>query len=124
MILRRPEFAFFLQLFERRNDHGQQLQNDRRRDVGHDAQRENRQPAEHAAAEQIEVAEQRALILLEELLEAVGVDAGSGDVPAQAVDGQQSQREQDAACADPESERRCMASRNFMATSLCCSLAS
>ena len=41
------EFAFFLQLFERRNHHREQLQNDGRRDVRHDAQGENGQPAEH-----------------------------------------------------------------------------
>jgi hypothetical protein len=44
------QFAFLLQLFERRDHHGQQLQNDRRRDVRHDAQGENRQPADVAAA--------------------------------------------------------------------------
>ena len=52
------QFAFLLQLLERRNHHGQQLQNDRRRDVRHDAQREDRQAADLAAAEQIEEAEE------------------------------------------------------------------
>ena len=61
------EFAFFLQALEVRPDHGHQLQDDRGRDVGHDAQGENRQPAEIAAAEQVDDAQDRALILLEEL---------------------------------------------------------
>ena len=101
------QLAFLLQLFERRDHHGQQLQDDRRRDVGHDAQREDRQPADVAAAEQVEEAEDGALVALEELFQAVGVDAGSRDVPAQAVDRQQRQREQDtlAQIRDPKNVR-------------------
>ena len=38
----------------------------------------------------------RALVLLEELLQQVGVDAGRGDVAAQAIHRQQAQREQNA----------------------------
>src|SRR5207237_4107439 len=69
--------------------------NDRRRDIGHDAQSENRETAKHAAAEQIEETEQRSLVLLDELLKALGIDAGDGDMPAQSIDRQKSQREQD-----------------------------
>ena len=82
------QFAFLLEFFERRDHHLQQLQNDGRGDVGHDAQGKDGEPAEHAAAEQIDEAEQRAGILLEELRQAVGIDPRRRDVPAEPVHGQ------------------------------------
>ena len=39
--LLRPALAFLLQLFQRRVDAGEELEDDRRRDVGHDAQAED-----------------------------------------------------------------------------------
>ncbi len=89
------EFAFFLQALEIRPGHGHQLQNDGGGDVGHDAQGEDGQPAEIAAAEQVDDAQHRSLILLEELGEHVGIDARGGQESAQAVDSQHSQRKQD-----------------------------
>ena len=77
-----PEFAFLLQLFERRDDNREQLQDDGRRDVRHDAQRKDGQSAEIAAAEHIDEAEQRALTAGEKVRQFVGVYAGSRDVPA------------------------------------------
>ncbi len=90
------ELAFLLQALEIGPDDHQQLQNDRRRDVRHDAERENRQPAKIAAAEKIDNAEHRALILLEELLERIGVDSGRGNESAEAIHRQQGQRKQHA----------------------------
>ena len=90
-----PEFAFFLQLFKRWHHYCQQLQDDRRSDVGHDAQSENGQPPETSPAEHIQVAEQSALILPEELFQFVRVDPRGRDVPTQAIHRQQSQREQE-----------------------------
>ena len=57
-----PELAFLLQFFERGHHDGHQLQDDRRRDVRHDAEREDRQAADIAAREQVEEAEDRALL--------------------------------------------------------------
>ena len=61
------QFAFLLQLFERGDDHGEQLQDDGRRDVGHDAQGEDGQPPDVAAREQVEEAEDGALVAREEV---------------------------------------------------------
>ena len=59
--------------------------------------RKDRHAAQHAAAEQIEVAEESTgSVAHEELLELVGVDPGRGDVGAYAVHSEQTQREQDA----------------------------
>ena len=90
------QFAFFLQLGQRLIHHGQQLQNDGRRDVGHDAQGENGQPLELAAGEQIDEAQEAAVVLLEVLLQLVGVHPRRGNVAAQPVHRQQAEREPDA----------------------------
>src|SRR5215467_6880948 len=68
------EFAFLLQLGQRLIHNRQQLQDDGRGDVGHDAQGEDGQTTQLAATEQVDKAKKRALILLEELLQLVGVD--------------------------------------------------
>ena len=49
-----------------------------------------------SAAEQIDESEERSAILVEELGQHVGVDAGRGDVPAQPINGQQAKRKQNA----------------------------
>ena len=90
-----PEFAFFLQLGQRLVDHGEQLQNDGRGDVGHDTQGENRHAANLPAGKQIDETEQTTLLALKVAFERSGVDAGRGDVPAQAIHEQQAQRKQD-----------------------------
>ena len=82
------QLAFLLEFFKSGNHHRQQLQNDGRSDVGHDAQGEDGQPAEHAAAEQVDKAEQRTRILLEELSQPVGIDSRRRDVTAKPVHGQ------------------------------------
>ena len=88
------EFAFLLQLSQGLIHYRQQLQDDGRRDVGHDAQSENGQLAQLPATEQIHETQERAPVLLEELLQLVGIDAGRRDVPAKTIHGQQSQRKQ------------------------------
>src|SRR5262249_45982315 len=60
------------------------------------AEREDREAPEHAAAEQVEHAEDAARVLIEEIVERVSVDAGRGDMAADAVHRQQGEREQDA----------------------------
>src|SRR5208337_1008101 len=67
---------------------------DRRRDVGHDAQSKNGETAQVAAAEHIDEPKRRAALLVEELFERRGVDAGRGNVAAQPVNGQHGQGEQ------------------------------
>ena len=100
--------AFFLQLGQRLIHHRQQLQNDRRRDVRHDAQGENRQPPQVAAAEQIDKAQHRASVLLEELRQPVAVDPRRRDVAADAIHRQQAEREQHALAqvGNPEDVRQ------------------
>src|SRR5438445_5810760 len=88
------EFTFLLQLSQGLIHYRQQLQDDGRRDVGHDAQSENGQLAQLPATEQIHETQERAPVLLEELLQLVGIDAGRRDVPAKTIHGQQSQRKQ------------------------------
>src|SRR5207253_3233387 len=88
------EFAFFLQLCERLIDDGKQLENDRRRDVRHDAEGEDSEFAEIAAGEEIDQAEGGAGVLIEELGEHVGVDAGGGDVRTETIYGEHAKREE------------------------------
>ena len=90
------EFAFLLELRERLIDDGEQLEDDRRRDVRHDAESEDGKLAEVSAGEEVDQAESGAGVRIEELGEHVGVDAGGGDVPAEAIDGQHAKREEDA----------------------------
>ena len=82
-----PQLALFLKLFERRDDDGQQLQDDRRRDVGHDAQREDRELAELPPGEKIHEAKGCTLRLLEQPLQLFGVNTGSWNVPSDAING-------------------------------------
>ena len=103
-----PHLAFFLQLGQRFVHHREQLQNNGGGNVGHDAEGENRHPAQVAAAKQVDEAEHTAAVLLEELRQPVTVDAGRGDVSANAVDSQQAQREQHppAQVGNPEDVRQ------------------
>src|SRR5579872_2597583 len=90
------EFALFLQALEIRPGHGHQLQNNGGGDIGHDAQGEDGEPAEIAAAEQVDDAQDRSMILPTELGENVRIDARGGQESAQPVNRQYSQRKQDA----------------------------
>ncbi len=83
------EFAFFLQFGERLIDHRQQLQNDGRCDVRHDSEGEDGEAAELASGEKIHETEESAAVLIEELLQLVGIHSGSRNVTAQAVNGEQ-----------------------------------
>src|SRR5208283_1635646 len=79
-----------------------------RRNVRHDAQGENREPPQVAAAEQIDKAQHRAPVLLEELRQPVAVDPGRRDVAADAIHRQQAEREQHALAqvGNPEDVRQ------------------
>ena len=79
------EFAFLLQLGQGFINHCQELQDDRRRNVRHDAEGKDGHAAKLAAGKEVHEAEHRAAILLEELLQLIGIDAGSRDVAAQTV---------------------------------------
>ena len=99
------EFAFLLQFLERRNHHGQQLQDDRRRDVRHDAQREDRQAPECAAGEQIEEAEEASRrCCLKNSSNRSSVDSRASGCGRPGGRPPAGQREQDAACGGPERE--------------------
>ena len=81
------DLAFLGELFQRRHDHLQQLQDDRGGDVGHDPEREQRDPRQAAAGEQVQVAEDpRAAELLLDVVDGREVDARHGHVRAEAVD--------------------------------------
>src|SRR5213075_931075 len=89
-----PEFAFFLQLRQWLIHNGEQLQNDRRCDVRHDAEGKNRHAANVAAGKDVHKTQQRAAVLLDELLKQHRVDARDRNVPANPVNRQQPQRKQ------------------------------
>ena len=73
-------FALFAQCFKRRQHVRQHLHNDRCRDVGHDAERKNREARQGATGEHVEEPENAPLLIIEELLEGVGVDTGNGNM--------------------------------------------
>ncbi len=87
------EFALLLELFKRRNDYREQLQNDGCRNVRHDAQREDGELADIAAGEQIEEPEDRSRRRAENGFPFLHVDAGRGHLASQTVYRQQAQRE-------------------------------
>ena len=83
------DLAFFLELLQRGDDDGQQLQDDRGGDVGHDPQREEREAREAAAREEVEEAEDvGAAEVALQFLDGVDVDARRRDVGAQPVEQQ------------------------------------
>ena len=91
--------AFFSQLFEPRNDHGEQLHDDARGDVGHHADREHGQLQQRTAGEQVD---QRvdlpgfpAAGLLDALLHVGVVHAGRRQRGAEAVEHDDAEGEQD-----------------------------
>ena len=90
------QFTFLLQLGQRLVNHGEQLQDDGRSDVRHDAEGKDRHSTNIAARKQVHKTKQRAPILIDVLPEHLGVNARNRDVPANAVHGQQRQREQNA----------------------------
>ena len=88
------DLALFLELLQRGDDDGQQLQDDRGGDVGHDPQREQRQAREAAAGEEVEEAEDVAAAEVAlDFLERVDVDARGRDVGAEPVERQHRRRE-------------------------------
>ena len=95
--------AFLLQLLQRRIDGAEQLEDDGRGDVGHDAQAEDGALAQVAAAEhrhEVEdVAERPAAA--DALVDLVLVDERQRDGVADAVDGQEQQREARSSAAAP-----------------------
>src|SRR5262249_2045943 len=90
------QLAFFLQLRQRFINHGQQLQNNGRRDVRHDAECEDGHAPELPAGKQIDESEQRAAVLLNELLKKLRVDSRNRDMPTDAVNGEKRKREKNA----------------------------
>jgi len=85
--------AFLLELLERGHRNRHQLHDDGRRDVGHDAQREDRETGKGAAGEQVEDAENPALLPLEEFRQARRIDTRHRDVRPDPIDQQRTQQE-------------------------------
>ncbi len=90
-------FAFFLQPFERGPDAAQELKNNGRRNVGHDAQTEDRDLIQLTGAEQRDLFEQSAQPAgrIEIAFHLLLIDYRQRDLPANAIDQQQGQREED-----------------------------
>ena len=89
--------AFLLQRFQFGKHRGHQLDDDGGGDVGHDAQGEDRHAADRAARQGVEDVEQAAARLLHLLGQRRRVDAGHGDIGADARHDQGAQGEEDAA---------------------------
>ena len=99
-VLREPglaRLALLVEGLEVRDDHAQQLHDDRRGDVRHDAEREDRQLQQRAAREQVDQRQQTlgAGGLPEALLHVGEVDERRRNVRAEAVQGDDRQRECD-----------------------------
>ena len=81
------------QLFQRRDDGGHQLHDDRCRDVRHDVQREDRHPAEGTAREHVEHAENAGRLLREDVGQRPRINARKRQVGAKTVDDQRANSE-------------------------------
>ena len=88
--------ALFLQLFQLRRDYCHQLQNDRSGDVRSDAQRKDRNCTKVSAGEKIQHAQQRTGNVAPHGLEPRFIDSGRANMRAQAIDGQQAKRKENA----------------------------
>ena len=73
-----------------------QLDDDRGRNIRHDVEGENRHAAKRAAGQAIHPAKYARSVLCREFCQFNGIDAGNGDVGAEAINDQRAQREPDA----------------------------
>ncbi|MBS1226103.1 MAG: hypothetical protein H6R32_37 [Candidatus Aminicenantes bacterium] len=89
------QLALLGQALEIGPDDRQQLEDDRRRDVGHDAQGEDGHPGHVPAGEQVDEAEQGALLALPELGQGRRAQARVGDDAADPVDREEQEGEDD-----------------------------
>src|SRR5439155_24239327 len=87
-----PRLPLLGQPLEGRNDHGEELEDDRRRDVRHDAEGKDRQAPEVPAREEVDEPQQRVLHLVEELREGDRVHAGRRHVRPQPIGGEEPER--------------------------------
>ena len=78
-----------------RDDQRGQLKNDRSRYVRHDPQCEDAETTEISSRKDVQKAEDRTRLRLEELLQSRMVNARSGNVRSDAVDREEPQHEQD-----------------------------
>ena len=85
--------ALLLDLLELGRDGGHEPHDDGRGDVGHDAEGEDRHPPERAAGEQVEHAEDTALLPAEDVGKHQRIDPRQRDVCAEAVDDQRAKGE-------------------------------
>jgi hypothetical protein len=88
--------SLFLQSLERRNDDGEDLEDDRRRDVRHDPQREEREARERRAREEVQQAEYAVTAAAEELAQRVLIDSRRRHERAEPVDGEHTGGEEQA----------------------------
>ena len=91
-----PGLTFLLQRFQFGKHGGHQLDDDRGRDVRHDAQGEDRHAIDGAAGQCVEHIEQTAALLLQLLGDGGRINAGHGNIGAQAGNDQRTQGEEDA----------------------------
>ncbi len=88
--------SLLLELLEMGRHRRHQLNDDRRRDIGHDVERKDRHPAERAAGQPVDPAQNARRILLHQPGELDRIDPRNGNVGAQAIDDQRTEREPDA----------------------------
>ena len=86
-------FALFLHLLKRRNQRGQQLNDNRGRDVGHDAQRKNPHTAKRTAGEHRKDAPQTCGCTFHKVAQRVAVDPGNRNEGAKAINDQKAKGE-------------------------------
>jgi len=89
-------FALLFQLGQGRYHDAGHLHDDRCGDVRHDAERKNTQPLECTAREHVEHAQNRAGLLVEQLLQRHRVDTGNRNERANAVDDQRAGQKSEA----------------------------
>ena len=89
-----PELTFFGEPLEVRPDHCQQLEDDRGADVRHDPQCEDRHIPQIPTREHVVQAEHRVTHLLHEEGQRLGIDTRCRNMPPQAKDPEQGEREQ------------------------------
>src|SRR5439155_12105554 len=78
--------AFLLERLELRDHDRQELQDDRRRDVRHDPEREQGEARERGPREDVEEAEDRPALAVENALDLLRVDARRGNPGAKPVE--------------------------------------
>ena len=88
-------FAFFFQLFQTRHNRGEKLNNNRRRNIRHNVERENSHTTNRATGKHVEHADNAGLLLTENGLQGLRVNARKRNIRAKAIDQKRTQCEPD-----------------------------